>query len=216
MMLLLGLRQQLLLFRLQHLLEWQQLSTEGKVSIAGLVVATEASCERLQKLTNLPVHLGFNTGLLDDVDAVDIVTPLATHYDLVSACLPHVDVLVEKPLCTNPEHAEELYQLAQHHSRVLMAGHLFRYHPLTKLLCAAVRNKGRAPELVKACFTNPHNEQQPGQDVVLQARDHVLDLLALVRRDAHPGGGREEGAHPLHCGSPGTAGAGGTSVSRSG
>lgn len=163
-------------FGQQHLLEWQKLSTEGRVSIAGLVIATEESRERLQKLTNLPVHVGFDTVLLDDIDAVDIVTPLETHYDLVSACLPHVDVLVEKPLCTNPEHAEDLYQLAKRHNRVLMAGHLFRYHPLTNLLCAVVRNKEQAPELVKVCFTNPRHKQQHGQDLFLEWI-HVFDLL---------------------------------------
>jgi predicted dehydrogenase/2-polyprenyl-6-methoxyphenol hydroxylase-like FAD-dependent oxidoreductase len=163
-------------FGQQHLLEWQKLSNEGRVSIAGLVVATEKSRAHLQKTTGLPVHPGFHTGLLDGVDAVDIITPTATHYDLVSACLPHVDVLVEKPLCTNPEHAEELYRLAKRHNHVLMAGHLFRYHPLTNLLCAAVSNRGQVPGLVKACFTNPRDEHQPGQDPFLEWI-HIFDLL---------------------------------------
>ena len=163
-------------FGQQHLLEWQRLSSEGLVTIAGLVVATENSCERLQKTTSLPVHHGFNTQLLDGIDAVDIITPVSTHYDLVSACLPRVDVLVEKPLCANPEQAEELYRLAKQHNHVLMGAQLYRYHPLAKLLCEVIENTEQTPQLIKVCFTNPRNEHRPGQDPFLEWI-HVFDLL---------------------------------------
>jgi glycine/D-amino acid oxidase-like deaminating enzyme len=159
----------------QHLKEWQKLVIEGRVSVVGLVVATEESRIRLKKFVDIPIHVGFDVGLLDGVDAVDIVTPASSHYGIASACLPYVDVLVEKPLCTTTEQAEDLYQIASRHGRVLMAGHLYRFHPLRDVLNAAVRGRTQPPELITVCFTNPVSQQRFGQELFLEWI-HVFDL----------------------------------------
>ena len=65
-----------------------------------------------------------------DVDAVVIVTPVRTHYELAYQALLHgKHVLVEKPLTDNVAQAEELIALAQQQQRVLMVGHTFVYNP---------------------------------------------------------------------------------------
>jgi predicted dehydrogenase len=65
-----------------------------------------------------------------DVDAVIIVTPVRTHYNLAREALLHgKHVLVEKPLTANVEEAEELVALAREQERVLMVGHTFQYNP---------------------------------------------------------------------------------------
>jgi len=64
------------------------------------------------------------------VQAVAIATPAETHYTLVKeALLAGKDVLVEKPLCLEEDQAAELITLATEKQRVLMIGHLLRYHP---------------------------------------------------------------------------------------
>jgi len=71
----------------------------------------------------------------DVISAVAIATPAETHYVLVKeALLADKDVFVEKPLCLDLAQADELIALAHERSRVLMVGHLLRYHPaFTKL-----------------------------------------------------------------------------------
>lgn len=65
-----------------------------------------------------------------DVDAIVIVTPVRTHYELArQALLCGKHVLVEKPLTDNVEQAEELVALAQERHRILMVGHTFEYNP---------------------------------------------------------------------------------------
>ena len=65
-----------------------------------------------------------------DIDAVVIVTPVRTHFQLARQALLHgKHVLVEKPLTNNVEEAEELVALAQEQQRVLMVGHTFEYNP---------------------------------------------------------------------------------------
>ena len=69
------------------------------------------------------------------LDAVAIATPAETHYELAKmALLRDLDVFVEKPMCLDRDQADELVQLAQEHERILMVGHLLRYHPAFEVL----------------------------------------------------------------------------------
>jgi|LSQX01.2.fsa_nt_gb UDP-N-acetylglucosamine 3-dehydrogenase len=64
------------------------------------------------------------------IDAVDIVTPSKTHMSIGSEFLKcGKDVFVEKPMTTSSEEAEEFVRIAEESGRVLMVGHIFRYHP---------------------------------------------------------------------------------------
>ena len=64
------------------------------------------------------------------LDAVAIVTPVSTHYDLASAALEAgKHVLVEKPLAASSAQAARLIELAAQRSRVLLPGHTFLYSP---------------------------------------------------------------------------------------
>ncbi|HVB75216.1 MAG TPA: Gfo/Idh/MocA family oxidoreductase [Ktedonobacteraceae bacterium] len=76
-----------------------------------------------------------------DVDAVVIVTPVRTHYELAYEALLHgKHVLVEKPLTDNVAQAEELLALAQQQQRVLMVGHTFEYNPAVNELRKLIRS----------------------------------------------------------------------------
>src|SRR5580704_15364235 len=64
------------------------------------------------------------------VDAVALATPAVTHYEMAKAALEAgKDVLVEKPLAIDVKHGEELVKLAEAKHRILMVGHILRYHP---------------------------------------------------------------------------------------
>jgi UDP-2-acetamido-3-amino-2,3-dideoxy-glucuronate N-acetyltransferase len=64
------------------------------------------------------------------IDAVALATPAVTHFAMAKAALEAgKDVLVEKPLAIDVKHGEELVKLAEAKHRVLMVGHILRYHP---------------------------------------------------------------------------------------
>jgi UDP-2-acetamido-3-amino-2,3-dideoxy-glucuronate N-acetyltransferase len=77
----------------------------------------------------------------DSFDAVVIATPAETHYALAQSALESgKHVFVEKPLALRSGEAERLVSLAGAGKRVLMVGHLLRYHPAIlklKQLCQA-------------------------------------------------------------------------------
>ncbi len=69
------------------------------------------------------------------VDAVVIATPAATHYKIAKeALLAGKNVYVEKPLALNLNEANELIQLAEQKKKILMVGHILRYHPAVNKL----------------------------------------------------------------------------------
>ena len=69
------------------------------------------------------------------VDAVIIVTPPSTHYQLAKAALESgKHVLVEKPMTTELKSAAALVKLAGKHNKILMVDHTFLYTPALKLL----------------------------------------------------------------------------------
>jgi len=103
-----------------------------------------ASCDvdekRLTKYAPQYRHVRFVNSaqaLIDDpqIDAIAIATPIHTHYDLARrALLAGKHVLVEKPLATKVEEAEELCALAQKKGLVLQVDHVFVYNPaVTKI-----------------------------------------------------------------------------------
>ena len=71
----------------------------------------------------------------DDVEAVAISTPAATHYEITrKALLAGKHVLVEKPITTDSQQALELIRIAKQQHRILMVGHVFEYNSTVQAL----------------------------------------------------------------------------------
>lgn len=70
-----------------------------------------------------------------DIDAVNIVTSIVSHYEIAKNALLHdKHILVEKPLTTSSEEMEELMELAGKKKKVMMVGHTFLYSPATVII----------------------------------------------------------------------------------
>ena len=66
----------------------------------------------------------------DNTSAVAIATPAVTHFEVARKAIEAgKDVFVEKPLAINIREGEQLVALAAEHQRILMVGHILRYHP---------------------------------------------------------------------------------------
>jgi predicted dehydrogenase len=63
-----------------------------------------------------------------DIDAIAVVTPVWTHYELAKAALQHgKHVFVEKPFTSNAAQAEELIELAARKNLKIMVDHTFLF-----------------------------------------------------------------------------------------
>jgi predicted dehydrogenase len=94
-------------------------------------VDDERQAEAAQSYSSARVTSSFDDALADEsVEAVVVATPVPTHYELARRALEAgKHVFVEKPPAMRGVEMEELCDLAEERSLVLMPGHLLLYHP---------------------------------------------------------------------------------------
>ena len=61
-------------FGRRHLYELEKLQRDGKLELAGIVVASDASREKLQSNATCPVFTSLEESFLQQLDCIDIVT----------------------------------------------------------------------------------------------------------------------------------------------
>jgi len=166
-------------FGVQHLSEWIRLAESGEADLAGVVVRAAAQREAIGRQYGVPTWAELTDDLIQSVDAVDLVTPPDTHATLVRRCLPHAHVLVEKPLATDLREAADLAALARTLDRVLMVGHVYRYHPVVvelKRLVAAIPERPRG---IDGVMINPEEEQAGRAEANLEWL-HLFDIVDFL------------------------------------
>jgi predicted dehydrogenase len=112
-------------------------------------------------------------------DALSIVTPTSTHYDIAKELLQAgKHVLVEKPMTATAEQATELVDLARKNNCVLQVGHVERFNPVFKYL----QTVATQPRFIETHRLSPFPARSTDVGVVLDLMIHDLDLvLAFVR-----------------------------------
>ncbi|NCC61100.1 MAG: Gfo/Idh/MocA family oxidoreductase [Verrucomicrobiae bacterium] len=117
-------------------------STLSGTTVLGAADISEARTRSFaEKYPTLLFSNDYRELLREDVDAVIVATPSASHYAIVKdALLAGKHVLCEKPLTTNPAEAWELVRLADGCGKVLMVGHIFMYNPGIRYLAELIRN----------------------------------------------------------------------------
>ena len=111
---------------------------------ATVSVCCDANRKRVESLKAANKDIRFTTDLdemlaSDDLDAVVIATPTATHYDVALKALEAgKHVLCEKPLTENVEDSERLAELAEAKGLVLSTGFIFLFNPGIQTLKKAV------------------------------------------------------------------------------
>lgn len=105
----------------------------AELGALGALCDPEESIEANYKKTygGVTFHREFSAVLADaSITAVALATPAVNHYEMAKAALEvGKDVLVEKPLAIDVKHGDELVKLAAAKGRILMVGHILRYHP---------------------------------------------------------------------------------------
>jgi predicted dehydrogenase len=123
---------------------------------------------------------------LPHVDAVDIVTPADSHRSVAEACLAAGrHCFVEKPLTVSAADGRALAAAARAADRVVQVGHIFRFHPVTATLRAALA-AGRIGT-VRYATGRFAGFKRPRTDVGVTHTDaiHYFDLFAyLLGREA--------------------------------
>lgn len=116
--------------------------------------------------------------LRDKMDAVVVVTPAQTHFDLCREFLEAgKDVFVEKPITLISDEARRLAELAEQQGRILQVGHIFRFDPASVWLREAIQSGAvgqvRILRSIFCGFKRPRNDS----GVMFADAIHFVDLF---------------------------------------
>ncbi len=116
--------------------------------------------------------------LLEVVEAVDIVTPTSSHFELAQKALSRgKHIFIEKPLTHTIEEAEKLMKLVREKGVVGQVGHVERFNPAF----LAVGETAIQPMFIEGHRLAQYNPRGTDVSVVLDLMIHDLDIvLSLV------------------------------------
>ena len=152
-----------------------------KLEHATLVAVVDPDQERAEEIAHKYDCLALTNyhDLLGKVDAVSVVTPTQLHYSIVKDLLSYgVHVLVEKPITTTVEQADELINLAAEKNLLLQVGHLERFNPAVLALEGLIHR----PLFIESQRIAPFTPRGADVNVVLDLMIHDIDLIySMVR-----------------------------------
>lgn len=115
--------------------------------------------------------------LLQVTDAIDIITPTSSHYELAAQAIQaKKHVFIEKPLAATLAEAASLVKLAQQYQIKAQIGHVERFNPAF----LAIQNISLQPLFIEAHRLAMFNPRGTDVSVVLDLMIHDLDLVLTM------------------------------------
>jgi len=136
--------------------------------------------KNISETFNIP---SFNSAeeLLDNVDAVDIVTPTSAHFEYAVAAVRKLKhVFIEKPLVNSLKEANILTSLSLEANVKVQVGHVERFNPAF----VAVKNKIANPMFIECHRLALFNPRGNDVSVVLDLMIHDIDIVMSVVKSA--------------------------------
>jgi UDP-2-acetamido-3-amino-2,3-dideoxy-glucuronate N-acetyltransferase len=123
----------------------------------------------------------------ESITAVVIALPAENHYKFTKEALENnKDVFVEKPLSLNLYEAEELVKLAEQKNKILMVGHVLRYHPCIKKIEEIIKNKIIGNLYYINCSRKNLGKIRHVENVLWSFAPHDISLILSLVNNAKP------------------------------
>lgn len=119
--------------------------------------------------------------LLDHVQAVSIAVPTPKHFEVAKTCLERgIHVLVEKPICTRIEDANQLIAIAKRKNVILQVGHLERFNNGIRAIAPNIKK----PRFIESIRLAPFKLRGTDVNVALDLMIHDIDIIhSLVHKN---------------------------------
>ncbi len=153
--------------------------TEG-VSLAGIADADFEKAQELASKYNCKAFSNY-TEMIDSIDAASIAVPTTLHFQIGMDLLRNnKDLLIEKPITTTLNEAEELISEAKKRDLILQVGHLERFNAGVALISTMVEK----PRFIESQRLSPFLGRGTDVDVTLDLMIHDIDIiLSLVNSE---------------------------------
>ncbi len=158
-----------------HIQQWQEV--EG-IELVGFYDPSDENAALAISRYQVPRFTDVDQ-LIASADAVDIVSPTITHFDLAKrALLSGKHVFIEKPLAHTLDEANELVKLVKEANVKCQVGHVERYNPAF----LALGEQTLQPMFIEAHRLAQFNPRGTDVSVILDLMIHDIDIvLCLVK-----------------------------------
>ena len=115
--------------------------------------------------------------IVDDVDAVSIVTPTVNHYEIARYFIEkNKHVLIEKPMTQTVSEAKKLIGLSKKHKKTIQIGHLERFNPVIRKVSSLIKN----PLFIEVHRLAQFNPRSTDVNVVYDLMIHDIDITTSL------------------------------------
>lgn len=133
-------------------------------------------CYQIAKELHVEAVIDYKS-LIGLVDAVSIVVPTPLHHQVARFFLDNgVHVLVEKPITTTIEEADDLIAAAKKNGVKLQVGHLERFNNAVKAVEPSITN----PRFIESLRVAPFKLRATDVNVVLDLMIHDIDIIQSI------------------------------------
>ena len=162
-----------------HLNNWAVI--EG-VQLMGFCDIDDDNAKLVSEKYNIPRYENAEE-LIDACDAVDIVAPTTSHFELCEAAIKKgKHVFVEKPLANTMDEARELVKLAKEANIKFQVGHVERFNPAF----LALAEHTLQPMFIEVHRLAQFNPRGTDVSVILDLMIHDIDIiLSLVKSNVN-------------------------------
>lgn len=172
-------------FGRNHLRVYRELEQGGGIALSAIVESDPTRVAALQQEFHIPVYASVEAALAARsrnevrIDAASVCVPTSAHFAVAAPLLSeHIDVIIEKPLASTTQQADDLIALARQHNRILQTGHLERFNPAI----LAVQPLLNRPMFFEAHRLSVFRPRALDVDVVLDLMIHDLDIVLSFAR----------------------------------
>ena len=148
-------------------------------SQAELIAVCDTDLQRAQEVAaqyGTKAYQNFDD-IIDQVDAVNIVTPTRSHFSVAKEFLSRgIHTLIEKPITTTEEEAETLIQLAKSQQVILQVGHLERFNNAVKAITPYIDS----PRFIESTRLAPFKLRGSDVNVILDLMIHDIDIIHSI------------------------------------
>ncbi len=149
-----------------------------EVNLTGIVDINKKQGEKIAQQYNTK-HYSSYKDIPHKVDAVSVVVPTKSHYEITSELLKDgIHVLVEKPMTGTISEAEDLIRLSKKNNNILQAGYIERFNPAIQ----AIQELNVSLKFIECHRLSPFTFRSADIGVVLDLMIHDIDIILYLSK----------------------------------